>query len=296
MLLMITGLSGAGKSTALHALEDMSFFCTDNLPATMLQAWVEHIPTDYQDAAVCVDIRSSDDPLKLAQHIEQAKQRHDWRILFVDAHKQILQRRFSTLKRKHPFGSETALESAIQRERQCLAPLREKADIILDSSDLNPYEFSGLLEAFCCQQGAISTSPNQQATPIFSLLSFSYQRGLPAQADMVLDMRFLPNPHYQQALAKLTGCDSAVQDFFKEIPEIAQAQQWICQWLSFIWPQLQSERKQYFTLAIGCSGGRHRSVYMVETIAAWSAQQWGIEPVIHHRELQQLNTQQVKHP
>ena len=287
MRLIITGLSGAGKSTALHALEDMSFFCTDNLPVTMLQSWVDHVPVEYANAAVCIDVRSSQQPKQLIDHILKARESHEWKVLFVDANDRVLQRRFSALRRRHPFAPGIALESAMREERETLAPLRACADLVLDSSDLNPYELSGLVESFWGRQSKASEQlPKQIQSPVFSVLSFSYQRGLPAEADMVIDLRFLPNPHYQPELAILTGCDRPVEIFFEGFPEVEEARQWVCHWLEFVWPKLKGERKQYFTVAFGCSGGRHRSVFMAEQLAAWARHQLHLEPRVHHRELE----------
>jgi len=287
MRLIITGLSGAGKSTATHALEDMSFFCTDNLPVTMLQSWVSHVPEEYKNAAVCIDVRSSQEPRRLIEHIHKARETHNWKVLFVDASNHVLQRRFSALRRRHPFDSEADLESAIRQEREILAPLRACADLVLDSSDLNPYELSWLVESFWSRQSRVSEDVDWHVqSPVFSVLSFSYQRGLPAEADMVIDLRFLPNPHYQPELAKLTGCDRQIQEFFESFPEVTQARRWVFQWLEFVWPHLKGERKQDFTVAFGCSGGRHRSVYMAEQLAVWARQQLKVEPRVHHRELE----------
>jgi len=282
MLLIITGLSGAGKTTALHALEDAGFFCTDNLPVTMLADWAEQMMQLETNAAVGIDIRSSENPELLHQALASMRQDLAWKILFIDASDKVLMRRFSTLKRRHPHLPDIPLEQAVASERQALTPLHQQADVVLDSSNLTPYQLSDLVESFWKkQQDAIKGEPQLVCT----LVSFSYQRGLPAGADMVLDMRFLPNPHYQVALAPLTGKDQAVQDFLSVLPDVQQAEQHIQDWLSFIWPRLMQERKSYFTIAFGCSGGRHRSVYMTEMIAKWMRAQGMGEPIIRHREI-----------
>jgi UPF0042 nucleotide-binding protein len=281
MLLIISGLSGAGKSTALHTLEDTGFFCTDNLPAEMLTDWAARMQQNG-NAAVCMDIRSSANPQEMIDSLADAREKH-WRILYIDASDEILMRRFSTLRRKHPFARSESLRQSLEEERQTLAPLREMADLVIDSSNLNPYELADLVEHFWRSQSN-SPAPERQDITL-SVLSFSYQRGLPAEADMVIDMRFLPNPHYIPELAPLTGKDEAVQHYFAAQPLAGQAEERIRDWLTFIWPQLQRERKRYFTIAFGCSGGRHRSVYMAERLAAWIREQGLATPLLRHREL-----------
>jgi len=282
MLFIITGLSGAGKSTALHALEDLGFFCTDNLPITMLAHWAENMMRNANNAAVGIDIRSTENPELLSQALGSIRQGLPWRIIFIDAEDAVLQRRFSTLKRRHPYAPDIDLEQAILAERKALEPLHEQADIMMNSSRLTPYQLADSVESFWHKQKMNLVG----AQPVTcSLVSFSYQKGLPPGADMVMDMRFLPNPHYKPDLAPLTGKDQTVQAFFKPIIEVKMAEDKIKDWLTFIWPHLIQERKRYFTLAFGCSGGRHRSVYMTERIAAWMLEQGMSKPLIRHREL-----------
>jgi len=282
MLLMISGLSGAGKSTALHALEDLGFFCTDNLPAEMLSDWAKRAKKLQKHAAVCVDIRSSESPQTLYRELEKARSENEWQLLFVDASDEILLRRFSTLRRKHPFSSAEELTNTIDAERKALDQLRAQSDIVLNSSNLNPYELADLVESFWRSH---NESDQRQHEIVCSIISFSYQRGLPPSADMVIDMRFLPNPHYIAELAPLTGRDKPVQDFFAETADVDEAEKWLHNWLRFVWPRLERERKRYFTLAFGCSGGRHRSVYMAERINEWIRHQGFASPVLKHREL-----------
>jgi len=285
MLLMISGLSGAGKSTALHALEDLGFFCTDNLPAAMLSDWAEQALKQHQHAAVCVDIRSSESPKTLYHALEKARAENEWQLLFIDANDEVLLRRFSTLRRKHPFSSDEELSKTIDAERKALGQLREQSNLVLNSSNLNPYELADLVESFWKNFCELENSPHDM---VCSIISFSYQRGLPPAADMVMDMRFLPNPHYIPELAPLTGQDKPIQDFFTSLPDVRETEKRLQEWISFIWPHLQRERKRYFTLAIGCSGGRHRSVYMAEQLAQWIRSQGIAAPVLKHRELTRI--------
>ena len=278
-MLLITGLSGSGKSTALHALEDAGFFCTDNLPVEMLRDWSLQMGLRQRPAAVCLDIRSGMNPEELRQSIATLLTSEEWRLLYVEADDEVLQRRFSALRRRHPYKSESSLMHSIEEERESMLPLREMADLVIDSSNLTPSQLAEKVEAFWRR-------PEQRHREIIcSIISFSYGHGLPQQADMVLDMRILPNPHYHPELAQKTGSDAEVISFFQQHDEVGQAEQQARQWLSLTWPLMKRERKQYFTLAVGCTGGRHRSVYMAERLAAWLQENdWG-NPTVQHREL-----------
>ncbi len=287
VIIVVSGLSGAGKSTALHALEDLGFFCTDNLPVDLLDAWYASVFRAGLPAAVCLDIRSFQGrdvcvPTWPGDH-------RNWLTLFIDADDATLQRRFSLLRRRHPFSNrggtseDIPLLQAIRNERKALRVVREQADLVLDSSTLNPYELADLVEVFWIEQ---SGQDPERRQPICSLYSFSYRRGLPQGADMVLDARYLPNPHYIPHLAPLTGRDEAIRAFFSQYPEVSESISHIEQWLMFLWPRLRRERKQYFTLAIGCSGGRHRSVFLIEAIARWMREEELCVPLVVHRELQ----------
>jgi len=281
-MLLISGLSGAGKSTVLHALEDAGFFCTDNLPLEMLQDWVLSMQGRNQHAAVCLDTRSGFTAPAIKAVIEDMAVPSDWKLVFIEAEDDMLQRRFSTVRRRHPFPADDLMAS-IRLERKSLDLLREMADLILDSSHLTPYELAEKVDFFRLMP---NKEQKQKAnTMVCTVMSFSYKNGLPAHADIVFDMRFLPNPHYQAELATFTGKDQNVISFLESHQEVAQAEKYIQQWMNFIWPQLLKERKHYFTLAFGCSGGRHRSVYMAEQLAAWLQKNQLAQPAIQHREL-----------
>ncbi len=282
-LLIVSGLSGAGKSTALNALEDLGCFCTDNLPLELLSEWAELESRKKQPMAVCLDARSSSEirDLHVALHPARLKEQ-DWLLMYIDASDETLLRRFSTTRRRHLFAPHLDLASAIAAERKALEPMRATADLVLDSSNLNPYELADLVEAFWRRS---LVAKGKEIT--VSLISFSYQRGLPLDADIVMDARFLPNPHYEPELANLTGRDAAVKSFLERMQEVKEAEQRLRELMEFYWPRLIQERKQYFTLAIGCSGGRHRSVYLVERLAAWMRERRMSTPLIRHREIEE---------
>jgi len=280
--LIVTGLSGAGKSTALHALEDLGCFCTDNLPLPLLGEWAKQVGLQGRPMAVCVDARSAC-PDFLHQGLQQLRDRQDrWQLLFLEADSATLLQRYSTLRRRHPFAPDLELPQAIAAERAALAKAREIADLVLDTTALNPYALAELVESFWQQHHATEAGPSITVT----LLSFSYQNGLPPNADTVIDVRFLANPHYQPGLSQLTGRDAPVRAFLEQQDEVEEAVARLEHWLEFVWTRMKQERKRYFTLAIGCSGGRHRSVYMVERLAAWMRREGMSSPLIRHRELE----------
>jgi len=280
-LLMVSGLSGSGKRTALHALEDLGFFCTDNLPVDMLPTWTEHVADRKRPMAVCLDVRSSSNVDKLHEAIQSARLQHeDWRLVFLEASDDALMRRYSTVRRRHPFNPEDDLIQSIAAERQALGDLRQAANFVLDTTHLNPYELASLMEDFW-----LKSRGGDASDLTVSLVSFSYQHGLPQDADMVIDVRYLTNPHYQPELRALTGLDEAVKSFLRAQQDVEETAIRLQDWLRFLLPRLHQERKQYFTLALGCSGGRHRSVYLVESLASWMREQGMPDPWIRHREL-----------
>jgi UPF0042 nucleotide-binding protein len=283
MGIIITGLSGSGKSTALHALEDVGCFCTDNLPLTLLGGWADAVQRQGRQMAVCADVRSASPQALHDELVLLRKNNPDWQLLFLEADDAALQRRFSTVRRRHPFAPQEDLPQAISLERTSLLALRDSADLVLNTTAMNPYELADRVETFWRQQQMQKGVKSSNLT--LTLMSFSYRFGLPPDADMVIDMRFLPNPHYESGMAALTGRDAPVIDFLQKQAEVDEAIQRLQEWLSFIWPQMLRERKRYFTLAFGCSGGRHRSVYMTEQIAQFVRENMGVEPLVRHREL-----------
>ncbi|RMG90753.1 MAG: RNase adapter RapZ [Zetaproteobacteria bacterium] len=279
-MLLISGLSGAGKSTVLHALEDQGVFCTDNLPLELFHDWAMHMRRRDMPAALCIDARSFKDPADFARAYRSILNSGDeWFLLFVEASNEALQRRYSAVKRRHPFARDRSLLESIAMEREAMAPIRDMADLVLESSNLTPYELAARVENFWEIKRTSSRSIYVTVT------SFSYRHGIPAEADMVVDVRFLPNPHYDPDLAPLTGMDEPVIKFFRGQRDMLRAEALLAEWLAFAWPRMERERKRYFTLAFGCTGGRHRSVYMAERAAAWLRRR-GVEPLVLHRELE----------
>jgi UPF0042 nucleotide-binding protein len=268
-LTVITGMSGSGKSVALHALEDGGYYCVDNLPPELLLSFVAlQRQNGARRVAIAMDVRSATSlPLVPAQLRELARQGVSVRPLFLDATTDTLVRRFSETRRRHPLSHmargadgeadlQRALVDAIELERELLSDLREQAHVI-DSSVLR----AGQLQAHVKELLAV---PLSQLTLVFE--SFAYKRGIPVDADYVFDVRMLPNPHYEPELRDLTGMDAPVVAYLQQEPEVEQMYRDIEQFLQRWLEPLARNHRSYVTVAIGCTGGQHRSVYLVERL------------------------------
>lgn len=284
-IVLITGMSGSGKSVALHALEDAGYYCVDNLPPELLLQFVtleqEHKATRL---AIAVDVRSAASlPLVPRQLAELRKKGVGVKPLFLDATTETLVRRYSETRRKHPLSqSESghsakderrALVDAIELERELLGDLREQAHVI-DTSIIRPSQLQGYVKSL------ISTAA-AQLTLVFE--SFAFKRGVPGDADFVFDVRMLPNPHYEPELRALTGRDQPVADFLKKQPDVGKMLRHIDRFLGYWLDALARDHRSYVTVAIGCTGGQHRSVYIVEQLALSFAAKW--VTLKRHREL-----------
>lgn len=284
-VVLITGMSGSGKSVALHALEDAGYYCVDNLPPELLQAFVAlEQQRRAGRVAIAMDVRSAASlpqvPRQLAELREQGIQ---IKPLFLDATTDTLVRRFSETRRMHPLtrqavGSnledrERALVEAIELERELLSDLREQAHVI-DTSMIRSSQLQGYVKS-------LISVPASQLTLVFE--SFAFKRGIPVDADYVFDVRMLPNPHYESTLRALTGRDEPVAAYLRQQSEVTQMlgdiQRFLDAWLD----ALARDHRSYVTVAIGCTGGQHRSVYLVEQLANLFASQW--VTLKRHREL-----------
>ncbi|QIL43153.1 RNase adapter RapZ [Acidovorax sp. HDW3] len=280
-LVLLTGLSGSGKSVALHALEDAGYYCIDNLPPDLLAAFValEH-PQHGGRIAVAMDARSATGLPQLPAQLAQLRaQGIVVRPLFLDASTGTLVRRFSETRRRHPLDQSAgpvgrqALVQTIEHERELLAGLREQAHVI-DTSVLRPSQLQSTIKQ-------LLATPEDQLTLVFQ--SFAFKRGIPMDADYVFDVRMLPNPHYEPDLRELTGQDAPVADFLRLQPEVLQMQHDVATFLQRWLPALVLNHRSYVTVAIGCTGGQHRSVYLAEQLTAQFAAQW--TTLCRHREL-----------
>lgn len=284
-IVLITGMSGSGKSVALHALEDAGFFCVDNLPPELLVPFIALEQSNRAtQVAIAVDVRSATSlPLLPEQLATLKRQGVTVKSLFLDASTETLVRRYSETRRKHPLSQASsdpstqdlrrALIDAIELERELLADLREQAHV-LDTSIIRPAQLQGYVKA-------LITTPAQQLTLVFK--SFAFKRGVPGDADYMFDVRMLPNPHYEPALRHLTGQDAPVIEFLRQQPEVTQMQDQIQGFLNAWLEALARDHRSYVTVAIGCTGGQHRSVYLVEQLVSLFSPNW--TTLKRHREL-----------
>jgi UPF0042 nucleotide-binding protein len=264
-LIVLTGMSGGGKTVALRALEDLEFYCVDNLPSALLPQLVEaaaHNDVDRNRIAVGVDVRNrSEDfqhlPKVLSELAGKGVQVH---LIFIDCNDEVLIKRYSETRRRHPLAQRgVSLADAIGEERRLLRPLVGIAEKVIDSSDMNVHQLRRLI-----------ATGYAQATEGLTLMfqSFAFKRGLPLDSDFVFDARCLPNPHWQPQLRPLSGKDGPVRSFLQSQAVVgeylADTQRWLDAWL----PRFEQDDRSYVTVAIGCTGGRHRSVYLVEQLAA----------------------------
>ncbi len=282
-VILITGMSGSGKSVALRALEDAGYYCVDNLPPELLQSFVAlEQQNSAERVAIAMDVRSATSlPLVPEQLRELSRRGIVIRPLFLDATTDTLVRRFSETRRRHPLSShrpepdqQRALVQAIELERELLSELREQAHVI-DSSVLRPAQLQAHVKS-------LLSAPPSQLTLVFE--SFAFKRGIPVDADYVFDVRMLPNPHYEPELRALTGRDAPVIEFLEKQPDVEKMYGHIEKFLSTWLEPLARDHRSYVTVAIGCTGGQHRSVYLVEKLAAAFIGHW--TTLKRHRELE----------
>ncbi len=286
-LVLITGMSGSGKSVALRALEDAGYYCVDNLPPELLLSFVT---LEEQSAtprvAIAMDVRSAASlPQVPAQLAELAQRGIAVRSLFLDSTTDTLVRRFSETRRRHPLSARVrgaaeatdlhrALVEAIELERELLADLRERAHVI-DTSVIRSAQLQAHVKS-------LLSAPSSQVTLVFE--SFAFKRGIPVDADYVFDVRMLPNPHYEPELRDLTGADAPVIAFLQAQDEVERMYTHIEGFVTAWLPALARDHRSYVTVALGCTGGQHRSVYLVERLAAAFGAQW--TTLRRHRELE----------
>jgi RNase adapter protein RapZ len=253
-IVIITGMSGSGKSTAIRALEDAGFFCIDNLPVLLLPKLTELAGSgQIERMALVVDVREGIFLKEAPRVLDEVRRAgHQVEVLFLDASDDSLIRRFSETRRRHPLAPTGAVADGIAAERGELKDLRELADQVIDSSALNVHDLKRMV------QGRFSPEP--AAGPSLSVMSFGYRHGVPPQADLVLDVRFLPNPYFVPELKGLTGKNPKVAAYVLDREETQQFLEKVVDLCRFLFPRYQKEGKAYLTVALGCTGGKHRSV------------------------------------
>lgn len=280
-LVLVTGLSGSGKSTALGALEDLGFYCADNLPATLLPEFANHIqsnPELYERVALGVDARSHDPALSaIPDWLDELRDDGvNCELLFLTAEESALLQRFSETRRRHPLTTEdNALPAAIRKEQEMLDPLKKRADWVMNTSQTNIHQLRQQIWKWAGRRGDAMT---------LVLQSFAFKLGIPQDADFIFDARCLPNPHWEEDLRSKTGQDKEIHEWLENEPAAREMTTDIRTFLENWLPRFQDAQRSYVTVAIGCTGGRHRSVYLVEQLRHALADS-SPQVLIHHRDL-----------
>lgn len=262
-VIIVSGMSGGGKSTALNALEDLGYYCIDNLPGAMLPDFGPQIsanPDLYKKVALGIDARSRESSLQVVLDWMTwlADNNFSCKLLFITADKPVLLKRFSETRRSHPLtGSNKVLVDAIESERQLLEPLRQQADQVIDTSNTNIHQLRRQVWNFVDRHSSGLT---------VVLQSFAFKRGIPQEVDFLFDVRILPNPHWQEELRPLNGKDEAVRVWLEKDQSVGKMIQDISSFLSSWLPAFENAQRSYVTIGIGCTGGRHRSVYVAEKL------------------------------
>jgi len=268
-VLIITGLSGSGKSTVLRALEDVGYFCVDNLPLGLLPQFLQMQTASHQPGrkiALVMDVRTQgflQDYQQVFRHLE--RQGYQLHLIFLEAAQEALIRRFSQTRRQHPLADQESISRALQEERNSLAGLRRLAHRIIDSSGYNPHQLRELIKSEYSD-----LTPRERMW--LHLISFAYKNGIPPEADVVLDVRFLPNPYFEEGLTSLTGADPQVRDYLLSQAETQDFLDHLFRFIDFLLPLYQKEGKSQLTMALGCTGGQHRSVVIANVLGEHLAQ------------------------
>lgn len=261
-LVILTGLSGSGKSTVLRAFEDMGFYCVDNLPVELIPIFAELHSAgegDFARAALLVDAREGPQLAKLPPLLKHLRRDHPISLVFIEATDDALLRRYSETRRPHPLGKDFSVRESLRHERALMEPIRKLADVVIDSTQFNVHELRHFItERF----------KNPDKRPLLvSVVSFGYRYGVPTDADLVFDVRFLPNPHFVPRLRQYTGKDPKVRQYIRSFPQTGEFLRRIEGLLSYLIPHYIREGKSYLTIAFGCTGGKHRSVMLAESIS-----------------------------
>lgn len=273
-VVIITGLSGSGKTVALRAVEDLNFFCVDNLPVSLIGALLTRTfrSPGSPDVAIGIDIRDKDSLPGFERIIGRLRSRYDIEIIFLEAEPDVLVRRFKETRRPHPLGGN--LDEAIAAEQKSLAPLRKNADRIIETTPLSPHQLRRLISSFY-----ILRKKTKDIT--VALISFGFKYGAPQNIDLLFDVRFLPNPFFVPALKDLDGRDKRVSDYVLKHKETKEFMKKVEDLLTFLIPLYVKEGKSYLSVGIGCTGGRHRSPSVVEKIATAVKEAYTEVNVIH---------------
>jgi RNase adapter protein RapZ len=278
-LVILTGLSGSGKSTVLRAFEDMGYYCVDNLPVELIPIFAElHAAGegDFARAALLVDAREGLQLEKLPGLLRHLRREHPIILVFIEANDESLLRRYSETRRPHPLGRDFSVRESLHHERLLMEPIRKLADVVIDSSQFNVHELRHFVNA--------RFKSESERPLLVSLVSFGYKYGVPTDADLVFDVRFLPNPHFVPKLRAFTGKDVKVRRYIQGFPQTGEFLRRIQSLITYLIPHYIKEGKSYLTIAFGCTGGKHRSVMMAEWLSK-ALQKKGYSSRVMHRDI-----------
>ena len=279
-LVILTGLSGSGKSTVLRSFEDMGFYCVDNLPVELIPIFAElHAAGegDFARAALLVDAREGAQLAKLPALLKHLRRQHPIALVFIDAGEDALLRRYSETRRPHPFGKHLSVRESLRHERKLMEPIRKLADVVIDTTKFNVHE----LRHFITERFKSA----HKRPMLVSMVSFGYRYGVPTDADLVFDVRFLPNPHFVPGLRRFTGQDPKVRQYIRSFPQTGEFLKRIEGLLVYLIPHYIGEGKSYLTIAFGCTGGRHRSVMLAESVME-ALEKRGYSTKVVHRDIE----------
>jgi len=280
--IVVTGFSGAGKSQAIRALEDLGYFCVDNLPVPLIPTFADmaQVRSDVSRAAVVIDVREGEGLSRFPKVYAQLKRRRGLapKLLFLEANEAMLLRRFSETRRPHPLAPTRSAKEGLREERRLLQAIRRLADQVIDTSQLNVHELRRAIAAF-------ATGSDAPLPLTVNVMSFGFRRGVPIDADLVFDVRFLDNPHFVPHLRPLTGQDRRVARYVLTQAAARRFLRLTTALLQFLLPQYRDEGKAYLTVAIGCTGGQHRSVAIADALAAKLSRIEGAQVRLRHREI-----------
>jgi len=278
--ILISGTSGSGKSVALNALEDLGYYCIDNLPAMLLKEVATKLQKEnsIDKVAISIDSRNQKFIQDIKKNLQLLNENTEAKIIFIDAEDSSLIKRYSETRRKHPLtNKDTSLVEAIQLDRQLLSHLQDNADIHIDTSKKTPHQLRALIKEHAMTVG------NAPITVLFQ--SFGFKYGAPSETDFIFDVRCLPNPHWQDDLRPLTGLDQPVRTFLSKHDMVNNMQQDILRFVEKWLPAFIDDNRTYLTVGIGCTGGKHRSVYISSKLAEYFKEQKNIQIQLRHREL-----------
>lgn len=280
-LVIVTGLSGAGKSLAMDAFEDAGWFCIDNMPPELMPTLVDLFRREgskVDRVAVVSDVRGGEYFSRIDHLLDDLHERGvHHTLVFLEASNEALVRRFKETRRRHPLAGSGTVIDGIRKERRALAGLRERANVVIDTSDTSTGQLKARLNEDLMQH-------TRRTNIVFAVVSFGYKYGIPIDADLLFDVRFLPNPHYDLQLRPLTGLDAAVSDYVMTSPGTQEYLERLFPLLEFLFPRYAAEGKAHLTIGIGCTGGQHRSVAIAELIGRTYEKQ-GYYTIVRHRDI-----------